>query len=566
MTGGVGRMTSGAGLTSASRWSRVYGLGSVYAKTLRDSRLAFLIVDGLLGALLLSGGAAFGEAYSTPASRADLATLVRSLPPAMAGLYGSPFPAKVETLGGSIAWKTGASLGLIASIWSIMALSSTLAGEARRGSLEFVAVAPLGSRRIALEKLAAHLTVVALVVIVTALAGWLAGAAFGTLPGDAIAPDRAIGFALWVGMVGIASGSVAFALAPLVGRASAAGIAGAVMLGGYFINGYRATVPAFAHVADLTWFGWTVRHQPLVGEFDWPSMVLVGVVAAVLLAIGVEAFARRDLGAASRIPWPGLPAATLGLRGPVGRSFGERLPMAMAWGIGIGLFGFVVGAAARSFGEELAKMSPATLEMVRAIFPNVDVTGAGSFLQLAFVEFGFIIVGFAAATLVNGWASDETGGRLEALLATTLPRARWAVAGGLGVLAAIAVRTALLALGIGLGGMIGGGDLLTPVLGTVVLGLYAAALAGIGLAVGGLVRTSIAGEVVAAVVIVTFLIALLGPALRWPDAIQQLALTAHLGQPMVGAWDWAGMAACVVIAIGGLALSGWGVRRRDIAR
>ena len=36
-------------LTPVSRWSRIYGLGSVYAKTLRDSRLAFLIVAGLTG-------------------------------------------------------------------------------------------------------------------------------------------------------------------------------------------------------------------------------------------------------------------------------------------------------------------------------------------------------------------------------------------------------------------------------------------------------------------------------------------------------------------------------------
>ena len=44
------------------------------------------------------------------------------------------------------------------ALWSILALSGTLAGEASRGSLDFVAAAPFGKRRIALEKLAAHLT------------------------------------------------------------------------------------------------------------------------------------------------------------------------------------------------------------------------------------------------------------------------------------------------------------------------------------------------------------------------------------------------------------------------
>jgi ABC-2 type transport system permease protein len=550
--------------TPISAWSRVYGFGSVYAKTLRDSRLAFLIVGGLLGGLLLSSGAAFGEAYATPESRAALAALVASLPAAMAGIYGTPFPLSVETLGGSIAWKTGASLGLVASIWSILAMSSTLASEARRGSLELVAVTPLGLRRIALEKLAAHLTVVALVVIIVALSAWLAGAAFATLPGDAIPPDAAIGFALWVGLVALASGSVAFALAPLVGRGAAAGIAGGVMLGGYLINGYQAAIPAFAGVANVTWFGWTVNHQPLAGQFDWASLVPVAIAATILFAVGVEAFARRDLGATTRIPWPGFPEATLGLAGPTSRSFGERLPLALAWGVGIGLYGFVIGAAASAVGGDLANISPQTLEVMKSIFPNIDLGTAGGFLQLAFVVFGFILAGFAAATLVSGWASDEESGRVELLLAAPLERGRWAMSGGLGVFGAIVALTAVVVLGIGIGAAIGGGDMTTPVLGTLVLGLYAAALAGVGLAVGGILRPSIAGETVAAIVIVTFLIDLIGPALKLPDWFHQLALTSHLGQPMVGVWDWPGMVACLVLALGGLALSGWGLRRRDV--
>lgn len=565
MTAQLGRVPQGAAPTTISGWSRIYGLGTIYAKTLRDSRLSFLIVAGLLAALMLSAGVSFGEAYSTVQSRVDLANLVKSLPPAMAGVYGNPFPVHIETLGGSIGWKSGAAFGLIAALWSILALSGTLAAEARRGSLEFVAVTPLGSRRIALEKLAAHLTVMTLVLVVVALTTWVAGAALGTLPGDAISPAGAIGFALWVGIVGLASGSVAFALAPLVGRGGAAAVAGAILVFGYFVNGYQAAVPAFAGVANLTWFGWTARHQPLAGQFDWVSLVPGAIVAVVLFIVGVEAFARRDLGTTTRIPWPHVPQAVLGLRGPVSRSFGERLPMAVSWGIGIGLFGFGLAASAASFGDALANLSPETREIWTTIFPSIDLTGAGGFLQLAFVTFGYILVGFAAATLVSGWASDETSGRLEMLLTTPMSRWRWAVSGGVGLLAAIAALTGLLALGVGLGSAITGGDVATPILGTTVLGLYAAALAGIGLAVGGLVRTTIAGEAVAAVVIATFVIDLVAPALKLPDWVHQIALTSHMGQPMLGTWDWAGIVACLVLAIGGLALSGQGIRRRDVS-
>ena len=400
-----------------------------------------------MAGFLLSGGAAFGEAYATPESRAALAALVASLPPALAGVYGNPFPMNVETLGGSIGWKTGASLGLIACLWSILALSSTLASEARRGSLELVAVTPLGTRRIALEKLAAHLTVMALVVVVVAVSTYVAGTAFATLPGDEIPWSDAIGFALWVGLVGLASGAVAFALAPLVGRGAAAGIAGAITVLGYFINGYQAAVPAFGSLANLTWFGWTVDHQPLAGQADWVSLIPVAAVAVIGFVVGVEAFARRDLGSTSRIPWPSFPEATLGLGGPTSRSLGERLPLALAWGVGIGLYAFVIAAAARALGDSLVDMSPQTLEIMQTIFPNIDLDSAGGFLQLAFVVFGMILAGFAAATLVSGWASDEVSGRLDSLLSTPLSRGRWAIAGGLGVYAAIVALFVIVALG-----------------------------------------------------------------------------------------------------------------------
>jgi ABC-2 type transport system permease protein len=565
MTAHAGPAPSGA-RTSTSTFSRVYGLGTVFAKTLRDSRLAVIIVGGIAAAIVLSGAAAFGEAYNTVQSRIELANLVKSLPPALSGVYGNPFPANIETLGGSIGWKSAASLGLVAALWSVLALSGTLAGEARRGSLEFVATTRLGMRRIAVEKLAAHLTGMAIVVIAVGLSAWMGGAAFATLPGDEISPASAIGFALWVGVVALASGAVAFALAPVFGRGGSAAIAGAVLLVGYFVNGYQAAVPAFAGPANLTWFGWTARHQPLAGQFDWLSLVPGAVVAAILLVVGVELFARRDLGVTTRIPWPKVPELALGLNGPTSRSFGDRLPLATSWGIGIGLMGFIFGAASLSLSGALDQLSPETRQIWESIFPSIDLTGAGAFLQLAFITFGLILAGFAASTLVNGWASDETAGRLELLLTTPMSRARWAVAGGLGVMAAIAVMTAIITTGIGIGSMLAGGDVATPILGSVVLGLYAAALAGIGLAVGGLVRTSIAAETVAGIVIVTFVIDIIAPALKWPDWVHQLALSSHLGQPMIGTWDWPGMIACVVIALGGVALAGFGIARRDVER
>ncbi len=107
---------------------------------------------------------------------------------------------------------------------------------------------------------------------------------------------------------------------------------------------------------------------------------------------------------------------------------------------------------------------------------------------------------------------------------------------------------------------------MAPLLGIGVLGLATAAFAGVGLAVGGLVRASLAAPVAGALVIATFLLDTLGEALDLPDAVLDLSLYRHLGQPMAGAFDPVGIVAATILAVGGLLVGAWGLRRRDLDR
>ena len=92
------------------------------------------------------------------------------------------------------------------------------------------------------------------------------------------------------------------------------------------------------------------------------------------------------------------------------------------------------------------------------------------------------------------------------------------------------------------------------------------AYAGIGLAVGGLVRPSLAASVAGALVIASFLIELLGTALRLPDWVVSLSLVHHIGQPMAGIYDVFGIGLYAFLAVGGLVLGAVGFSRRDIGR
>ena len=325
-------------------------------------------------------------------------------------------------------------------------------------------------------------------------------------------------------------------------------------------NGLDALGP----VAALSPFRWTADHIALVAEYDWAGLALVGGFAAVFLVIGVELFLRRDLGVTAGLSLPRLPGAVLGVRGPVSRAFGDELPRALSWGIGLGLMGAILASLVGPMAEQI-RTSPDLVATFAAIFPSFDLASAGGFLQL-YVQLFYIAAGFAGATFVAKWASDETDGRLEMVLATPMSRVRWVVAGGIAAILAVAVTTVLFAAGTGSGATTGGVAAADAMLGSVALGLYAAAIVGIGFAVGGLWRTSLASEIAALIVVATYLIDLIAPALKLPDWVHQLALTAHLGQPMVGIWDVPGMVACLVLAVGGVALGAWGMHRRDVSR
>ncbi|MEA2518735.1 MAG: polyether ionophore transport system permease protein, partial [Chloroflexota bacterium] len=404
------------------------GIRTVLGKTIRDSRRTTIIVAGVLFLLLITVSAAVANEFATPAARKQLSDLVSSLPPILQGLAGKPV--NVETMGGYVQYKYGTFFPIILSLWSILALSSTLAGEAKRGSLDLVAAAPLGRRRIAVEKLAGHVIVVVIASLAVFASTVIAGSVLGKLPGDQISVASAASYAIQLGLMGLAAGSLAFASAQFVGRGAGVAIASAVMFGGFLLNGYQAAVPALAPLANLTWFGWTSNNLPLAGIFDWPSLIPVLAATVIFLVVGVEAFARRDIGATSAVPTPSLPRALIGLGGPAARSFGNGLPTALAWGIGLGTYGLVIAASGRTF-TNLADTSPDIVRVLQQAFPGTDILSVGGFLQLLFIQFGLILAGLAAATLVGAWASDETSGRLEMLLATPLERWRWAAAGGL---------------------------------------------------------------------------------------------------------------------------------------
>ena len=558
----TGRVVPLAALERPSTAARMLGLGSVFGKTLRDSRRTALLLGGLYALITIVTTQQVVVEFDTVAARRLMAAQMSALPPVFQGMLGEPIA--IETLGGFVSWRILNFLPLLYGIWAIVTLSGTLAGELARGSLDVLAATPLVRRRLAVEKVLAYLVAQAVTIGIIGVVAFAGLNAIASLPGDAVAAAAMAGHMAWLYLMILAPGAAAFAVAPFLGRGGALGAGALALFASFLVTSYAGLVPAFDAVRGLSYFTLTAGHRPLAGAWDWPAVGVLAAVVAGLLVVGIEVFARRDL----LVPSGGrlrVPPLRLWVMGPFSRGLGERFPAALAWGAILAVFGVIIASSADQFVAMLRSI-PQMKGMVERIFPGQDILSTGGFLQIAFFQEGIIIVGLAAAVFVSGWASDEADRRLEIVLGAPIGRAAWALRSGASVLVAVGVTAGMLMLSVAAGAALQGDDPFAPALGVASLGLYGMALAGIGLAVGGLVRPSLAGPVTLLLGLGFYLWDLVGSILRWPEVVLDLALNRHLGRPMIGDPDVGGLVLCVAIAVAGLLLCSLGVHRRDVGR
>jgi ABC-2 type transport system permease protein len=554
--------TRTAALVAPGPVARLLGLGSVFGKSFRDSRRTALLLGLVTVLILLVTAASLAAEFDTAEKRLAIAAQMLALPAIFQGMLGEMIA--IDRLGGFLSWRSINFLPIIFGIWSVVALSGILAGELARGSLDLLAASPLGRLRLAVEKVGGYLLALAVAVALFALGSYAAIAAFGTLPNDPVAADAVLAHAAWLYLMALVPGALAFAVAPFLGRGGALGVGGVALFASFVISGYSQSISFLENLEPLSYFAITAGHRPIAGAYDWPSVVVIAGAGLVLLTAGVVGFVARDL----IVPTGGrfqLPGISLFVGGVFRRSLGERLPASILWGVAIGLFGLIIAFSVDEFVAALSAI-PQIVDLIQNFFPDADILSAGGFLQLAFFSEAILFLSIATATLVAGWASDEGDRRLELILSTPTARVAWALRSTLAVMAGVAVITAILVVGVILGTLTqtASRDIVSLASGMSVLGLYAMALAGIGLAVGGLIRPSFAAPVTLAAAIGFFLWDLIGSIAGLPEELLDVALNRHLGQPILGQYDWPGMAACAILAIGGIALCALGMRRRDI--
>src|SRR5690606_37510626 len=153
----------------------------------------------------------------------------------------------------------------------------------------------------------------------------------------------------------------------------------------------------------------------------------------------------RDLGAGMLADRAGPAAAGAGLAGPVGLAWRLQRGSLLAWAIGFGLYGLLIGGAVQSIGG-MPDDSGTLKDVVTSLGGSAD-------LEKSFIAYAITMLAAAAAAYsvssVLRLHEEENSGRAETVLAAAVGRVRYASSHLLFAVAGPAV--ALLVCGLGIG-------------------------------------------------------------------------------------------------------------------
>jgi ABC-2 type transport system permease protein len=489
-------------------------------------------------------------AYPDPADRAGLARSIGSNP-GLTALFGET--RSLETVAGFTEWRVVLVLALVGAVWAIFAVTRILRGEEDEGRAEVVLAGPItrpGATRAGLLGIAASTGLMLLVTVV--------GMALGA--GGDIGADRAVLLAVTVVsipavMVGV--GAVTSQVADT--RRRAAGMAAAVLGASYLI---RVVADSAADLRWLRWaspLGWLELAHPLTE----PHLLPILLPYAVAVTLGILAWTlvgARDTGA-GLLAAAGARQARTGLLGsPLGLAVRLAQGPALAWALGLGLFGMLIGLVARTAAQAMADSTGGDLLSQLGI----EESGTRAYVGV-FFAFITLTLTTAAAGQVAATRDEEAASRLDTLLVHPVGRGRWlagrlTVSVGVLVLAATAAVLGTWAAGTPAGLGVGMGDLIAAGVNTIPAAVF---ILGAGtLAHGVLPRLAVV--LTYTVVAASFLLEVVGAAVALPSWLLNLSVLHHVAPAPAVSPNW--LSASVLVALGVLLAAGGGAAlcRRDV--
>jgi ABC-2 type transport system permease protein len=522
------------------------GTGGLVGPWSRRDRVMVPIWIYAIAGSVVSTAVSFKNLYDTPESLRSFTTGVMDNGGTLL-MYGRVY---AQSVGGLTAWRLGALGAALIAIMSVFVVVRHTRAEEETGRLELIGATAVG--RQAPLAAAMIISAAASVVIAVVTAGGLVAVGMPV--------TGSVAFALGQLGAGLVFTSVAACAAQLTDSArSARGIALTVTGLAFLVRGAGDAAGA----AWLTWLsplGWVTQIRPYGQERWWvPGLLLALAVALAWVAFRLSE--RRDLGA-------GLFPARLGpatgtLRSPLGLAWRQHRGALLGWTAGFAIYGAIIGGIASGVGD-LVGDSDGTRDLLAKLGgSHAGLTDA--FLSTVFGISAIIASAFAvqAALRLRG---EETGQRLEPILATGTARLPWAlshlvfaVLGTAAVLAALGLTSGI-AYGLSTGDLTGQ---LPALLGAAMAQLPAAlVLGGITVLLFGLVPR--ASAAIWGILAACTLISELGEILKLPQPVRDLSPFTHSPKLPGGDVSALPLIALTLAAAALLTAGVAGFRRRDI--
>lgn len=453
----------------------------------------------------------------------------------------------IDSLGGIIADEFGFFATFLLPLLGISLVAVATRSEEEAGRLEAI----LAGRVSRETPVLAGIGLATAAILVTATAFALGLIAFG------VPAARSVLYAASLGALAFVFAGLAALLAQVVLHGRGVYTWGLLVLGvAYVLRGVGDVTNT-----GVTWLsplGWAEKAAAF-GEMRWWTLLIPVGTGGLLATVAVVIAEHRDFGSALLRAGPGSARATTWLRSPVGLAATVHRPAILAWLAGAVILAATMGSLARQFIDAVLGNAAMAQALGLAAAQPVDGMVALTELYIAIIATG------CAVQAVGSLRGEETAGRLELQLSGAVSRLRWLAAHGLVIVIGVVILEVVssVVLATGMAWSIGTGVNLGRVLLAGVAYLPAELLVGgLALALFG-VRPRAFLVAWAALAAVTFL-ALLGPGLRLPAWLLDLAPTSHVGNPPLGSVEVLPLVAlCVIAALLGVA-GAVGLRRRGI--
>lgn len=547
---------------------------TMLVKSLRDRWLACALGAGALAIFLVLAMAAYREI--------DL-SLYTGLPEAMRDLLGIPADADVASLTYNVVLGTLASLTVAGLAVALGA--GAIAGEERAGTLGLLLANPRSRRQVLLAKAGAMVMLVGAM----GLALWAAGRVAPAVLGVGIGETEVGATVLHLGANALVWGFLALAAGAWTGNSgTASGTAAGAMVLSFVAVGLLPLVDAVDWAVKFVPWYYFDGSQPLVNGVSWGHLAVQLAATALLAAVALAGFERRDLRTRSH----GVNLADRLRAHPATRRVADRMAgtarvssigakalsehqglLAIVAGLMFSVMGVLMGPMYTFIDDALADLSDELPDALLAVTGGGDFSTPEGWFQVE--TFGLMaplaVILVAVVAGARGLAGEESSGTMSLLLANPVARRRIVAARAAAMAAYTVVVGTATFVGTALGSLLAGLDV-----GIAELAATSLLLTLLGLVFGGLalaISASTGRAAVATYATVGAALAshLINGFLPLGDGLAAWARLSpfyyYLGSdPLNEGMAWGHAAVLVALAAASIAYSMVGFDRRDLRR